>query len=512
MRRAVSSETRKCPGERYEIALPICKARQRNHYPKCLLCRYQAEDESRTQDSDPNVPASIFQSCAVLGAVPDEMNEYVARKVGVGAAQFLRAQSWGASGLVVAYDMRESSRGLCRAFAEGVNQGGLDTVSLGITAPEVLSFELRTAHYAGSAYVSGAAGAPEVSGIRLTRGDGTPLGFKNGLDKIGLIARRLKTGRSRTEGEHGFLDPRSRYRAAVLKFASGFNRLRIALDAGGGVAADLMPYVFEDQGISIIGLHFKSDAAVRLLGRGFPHPEVVQLMKEQIPAGGAVLGAAVDCTGERIAFFDENGDPVRHDAAAALVAGELLRESPSGTIAVDPRASDALREAITAGGGETAAFPTEDLAFRLAVRKNAPLYAADLSGRHFFRDFGDSSSPVTALLIVCSAAGREEVSLASFSADFNRYHSSGQVTISTPSAEVAQAVLDSLKNAFTGAERSFLDGLTVRTDGWWFHVCQPPEGSSELHLSLEARTAGELRRGQREVMQLIKRAQAAAAG
>ena len=65
-------QKRKCPGERYEITAAICKARQCNHYPKCLLCPYHAEDESSAQESDPKVAAAVFGRSAIMGSVPEE--------------------------------------------------------------------------------------------------------------------------------------------------------------------------------------------------------------------------------------------------------------------------------------------------------------------------------------------------------------------------------------------------------------------------------------------------------
>ena len=75
----MDEEKRSCPGERYEITWPICRARQANHYPKCLLCGHSASEPAAGMSSDPKVKAAIFRSTCVAGKVPSEVNEYVVR-------------------------------------------------------------------------------------------------------------------------------------------------------------------------------------------------------------------------------------------------------------------------------------------------------------------------------------------------------------------------------------------------------------------------------------------------
>ena len=499
---------RRCPGEKYDITLAICRAREANHYPKCLLCAFHEGEGNQTPSSDPKVGAGIFGPDAVLGKVPAEMDEYVMRKVGVAAAQFLRAGSSGASRLVVASDLRETSRALCRAFCEGVNEGGMDTLALGIAPADLLFFVLGTDDAAGAALISGGNSTPEVNGVWLFASDCTPITLSTGLDKIGFIARRLRSGRSRTPGENGFLDPRADYRSFVLTFAPKLEPLKVVVDACCGVSARLVPFVFENSPVEIIPLHFETEDRTRFLGGDFPTPAISSAVKAKVTASRAHLGAAIDFTGERIAFFDEQGARLQDEAAGALIAAELLLHSPSGRIVYDLRCSAALRDGVLKAGGQAFPCPTGPLSLGREMRKKDGLYGLDPSGRHFFKGFFHSPSPIVALLLMCSRLGRSDVALSKLTSGFKSFSHSGELCFKMPSADAAASVISDLKGSAGDAKIELLDGLTARYADCWFNLRQP-EGLAELRLNVEGKTAAVQRRLRLRLTRLIRKAQGA---
>jgi len=497
-----SSRRRRCPGEKYDITPAICRARQHNHYPKCLLCQFH-EAEGGGAESDPRVHASIFRQSCVLGSVPSQINEYVFRKVGAAAVQLIRAGSAGASRIAVAHDLRRSSGGLARALCEGINQAGLDAVSAGAVPEEVLRFVLGSQQFAGGAYVCGGNQREEINGLRLFRGDGMPLGFSNGLDKIGLIARRLRSGRSRMPGQRGVVDPLEGYRSYALKFASALKPLKVVVDACAGSAARTVSFVFEKLPVRLVPSNFDSEGRGAFLGKKFPPPEVSSAVKKAIIAQRAALGAAIDFAGERIVLVDETGSAVRHDAVASLIASEMLHRHQGGRILYDLRASAALAEDIVAAGGQPLRGPTDATSMALEMYRKEALYGADLEGRHFFRDFFRAGSPLIALLMVASFISRTGRKLSRCGLDFQRYRHSGELALKMPSAKVAGAVMDGLKGQFKEADRDLLDGLTVRFGNWWFNVRQPPD-SAQLRLNVEGRSPADERRGRERIIGIIK--------
>jgi phosphomannomutase len=499
-------EARRCPGERYDITPAICTARQANHYPKCMLCKQRTGQPDEAAASDPKVTPTIFRTTSVAGRVPSEINEYTVRRVGTAAAQYLRAQSPDITNMVVGCDLRESSRNFCRILCEGISLGGLHAVSIGAAAPEVLRFALGSRQFGAGAFVSGCHAAENINGIRLYRANGAPLGFETGLDKIGLIARRLKPGRTRAASHREMLKPVDDYRSYVVKFAGRLTAQKVVLDASCGIAARLIPSVFRRLPVEIVPCHFDAGGRSALLGKRFPSAEVQGAIKKAARSNGARFGAAIDFDGDLIAFYDETGTLVRADVAAALIAGELLNRHPGARVAYDLRFTAAFREDVRRAGGRPLECPANLIALDTAVRQKDVLYAADATGRCFFRDLFGAESPTLALLSMCSLLSRKPEPLSQLAAAVLRYSHSGELSYDMPSAEAAGDAMLELREQFSGAQCELLDGQTVRMENWWFNIRQPG-GGALLKLNVEGRTGGETRRGRMSIERVIKKHQ-----
>jgi phosphomannomutase len=503
-------EMRTCPGEHAPISLAICRTRQRNHYPKCLLCQYRSEEGQGTASTDSKVNPAIFGSCAIRGRVPSDINEYVVRKVGVSAAQFMRSQTPSGSRLLVGCDLRENSRGFVRIFCEGVNKGGMDTVNLGPCPPEMLAFMLGTEGGAGGAFIGAGNSADNVNGIRLWGSDGMPVGFDTGLQKIGLIARRLRSSRSRLPGQMLHASPTQDYLAYVRKFAPKLGRLRVAADGGHGVAGRLLTNLARELPLRLTRRNFDEAPHSDVLGRAFPDSGMLQDLGASVREADARFGAAFDFSGERIVFVDERGSTLRSDVAAGLIATELLCRAPGSPVAYDLRCTGALGQRVKAHNGQPLPGPVERVAFARHVRRTEAVYGADLSGLHHFKSFFRFPSPFVAFMLMCAHLTRHEEPVSELCADLRRFEQSGEVSVPMPSADAAAAVLQRVRDALPRGERELIDGVTVRMEGWWFNLRRPGK-APELRLNIEAADRRTLRDARRRVDSLVKQAAEAVA-
>jgi phosphomannomutase len=224
---------------------------------------------------------------------------------------------------------------------------------------------------------------------------------------------------------------------------------------------------------------------------------------------GAAAGAAFDFPGERVVFFDERGRRLRHDTAAGLVATELLTQNPGGCVTYDLRSSATLGARVRQMDGQPVSAPTGRQAFARHFRRNEALYGADASGLHYFRDFFRFPSPMLALLVFCTHLSREGRRVSELAGELDRFSHSGEISIGLPSAEAAGPVLSRVRDEFQHAEREMIDGLTVRTQDWWFNLRQPGK-ASELRLNVEGRNSRAVRRGRQTVERIVQSALAEA--
>ncbi|HLA38052.1 MAG TPA: hypothetical protein VJZ02_06275, partial [Candidatus Brocadiales bacterium] len=96
----MSTEERRCLGERYTISLTICKGRQKRRYPKCLSCQYR-DVENFPEPYNPavsktHIPSGraaldkgedIFKGYDIRGLYPGQLNEAHAKRIGSAIVQ-----------------------------------------------------------------------------------------------------------------------------------------------------------------------------------------------------------------------------------------------------------------------------------------------------------------------------------------------------------------------------------------------------------------------------------------
>ena len=123
--------------------------------------------------------SGVVKAYDVRGVVPDQWDETAARALGAALAEFVHAES-GATAVVTAHDMRESSVPLSRAFAEGVISRGLDVVEAGLGSTDLLYFAAGSLDLPGAMFTASHNPA-QYNGIKLCRAGATPVGQESGL-------------------------------------------------------------------------------------------------------------------------------------------------------------------------------------------------------------------------------------------------------------------------------------------------------------------------------------------
>ena len=281
------------------------------------------------------------------------------------------------------------------------------------------------------------------------------------------------------------------------------------VDAAAGLAARMVPYVLEGLPARQMAQNFDRETGQQFLGQPFPAERACKKLTRRMQTKGADLGAAFDFAADRVCFFDETGARVRQDAAATLLARELLRRHGGGVMVYDLRASAAFREVVSKGGGSAVSSPVGRLAVARQMRQTDALYATDLMGRHYFKGFYRSNSPMVALLLMCSIVSRSEKPMSELVGDIDRYHHSGEIKVKTPSPEAAREALERVDHEYQDAERERKDGLTVRFPTWWFNL-RGVGDRPELRLNVEGRTEEDEQAGRREVLKIVEKASSAA--
>src|SRR5690606_10971886 len=84
------------------------------------------------------LPDAVFKAYDIRGIVPSQLNPDFAYRLGLALAQ--RATQEGVDTLVVGCDGRHSSPDLSKALQNGINDGGINTLDIGIVPTPLVYF------------------------------------------------------------------------------------------------------------------------------------------------------------------------------------------------------------------------------------------------------------------------------------------------------------------------------------------------------------------------------------
>jgi phosphomannomutase len=157
-------------------------------------------------------------------------------------------------------------------------------------------------------------------------------------------------------GEAERVDVLPGYRRAVVDYARGhgapLDGLRVAADAGNGVAARAVPQVLRELGGHVVTLNGNVDG--HFPGReSKPTPESLADLRAFVADGEFALGMGFDGDADRIVVVDADGEVVHEDTVLAVLAEHYTRAASVGdpVVVTTPNASARIDERVRAAGG-----------------------------------------------------------------------------------------------------------------------------------------------------------------
>jgi phosphomannomutase len=431
--------------------------------------------------------SSIIKAYDVRGVVPDQWDEDVARRIGAAFAEFVVSDS-GATAVVTAHDMRDSSIPLSRAFAEGVTSRGVDVVEAGLGSTDLLYFAAGSLDLPGAMFTASHNPA-KYNGIKMCRAGAAPIGQDSGL---ATIREWAETGRfDRQPGREGSVTQRDvleEYAAYLRSLVdlSTSRPLKVVVDAGNGMGGHTVPVVLSGLPLDVVPLYFELDGS-------FPNHEANPLdpanlvdLQAAVVEHGADIGLAFDGDADRVFVVDETGAPVSPSAITALVALRELAKGRGNVIIHNLITSRAVPEIVREHGGSPVRTRVGHSFIKAEMARTDAVFGGEHSAHYYFRDFWRADTGMLAAMHVLAALGEQGRPLSELTAAYSRYAASGEInsTVDDAAARVAQ-----VKGSFgeqDGVTVDELDGLTVElSDGAWFNL-RASNTEPLLRLNVEA--------------------------
>jgi phosphomannomutase len=441
---------------------------------------------------------AIFKAYDVRGTVPDQVDDDLARRVG---NAFVAVT--GADKVVVGYDMRPSSPDLSRAFAEGAATAGADVTLIGLASTDQLYF--ASGHLARPGAMFTASHNPaRYNGIKMCRAHATPIGMETGLAEI---RDRVAAGEKLTGERTGEIDEQDlleEYATYLLSLAPVRGRhLKVAVDAGNGMAGMTAPAVLGQVDVEVVPLYFELDGT-------FPNHEANPIepanlvdLQASVRESGADIGLAFDGDADRCFLVDERGELVSPSVLTALIAARELAKQPGATIIHNLITSRAVPEIVEELGGKPVRTRVGHSFIKATMAETDAIFGGEHSGHFYFRDFWRADSGMLAALHALAALAEQDAPLSEVLAPYSRHVASGEINTEVADQQTMLARLEESWGSRPGVTLDHLDGLSVLHDDWWFNV-RASNTEPLLRLNAEGKDAETMHRIRDEVLAMIR--------
>ena len=467
------------------------------------------------------MPAEVFRAYDIRGITPDPLGPDLVRAVGWSIAR--EARELGESRIAIGRDGRLTGPLLRDALTRGLLAGGVSVVDMGALPTPILYFAAR--EFGSGVMVTGSHNPPDYNGLKITLAGETLFGariqrLRERLEAHGWPRTPVPDGTSTGGSPRGGAgaaragieltshDPREAYVQDVIGRIVPGRRLRIAVDAGNGIAGAVAPRLLRSLGHDVIELHCEVD------GR-FPHhppdtsvAECYRDLSRVVVEERADLGLAFDGDGDRVGVVDGTGEIVWPDRFMMLYAEEILTRDPGAIIVHDVKCTRHLGEFIAKRGGRAVMGRTGHSYIKQMLKDTGAALAGEMSGHIFFSDrwygFDDALYAAARLLEILAASPESPTARL---AALPKGISTPELRIEMREGEpepFMERLIGAIRDApgFGGARLDTLDGVRAElADGW--ALIRASNTSPSLTLRLEADTEAALERIASDVRGLI---------
>lgn len=455
---------------------------------------------------------AVIKAYDVRGLLGEQIDESFVFDVGSAFARLVKAEQPDSSAslrVVVGRDMRDSSPSLAQAFTEGVTAQGVDVVQIGLASTDQLYFASGLLDCPGAMFTASHNPAA-YNGIKLCRAGAKPVGKDTGLS---VISDELINGVPAYDGSVGAVTERDvlaeygEFLRSLVQL-SGARPLRVAVDAGNGMAGHTTPAVLGAiSSITLSPLYFELDG-------NFPNheanpldPENLRDLQAFVATESADIGLAFDGDADRCFVVDERGRAVSPSAVTALVARRELDREIGGTIIHNLITSRAVPELVVEHGGTPVRSRVGHSFIKALMAETGAIFGGEHSAHYYFRDFWGADSGMLAALHVLAALSEQDRPLSDLMSDYERYASSGEINFRVSDAKACiDEVLKSFGTQIVSIDH--LDGVTVDIGaGTWFNL-RTSNTEPLLRLNVEARTDEDVAAVVARVTELVDRTEA----
>ena len=447
------------------------------------------------------MPLPAFKAYDIRGRVPDELNEDLARRIGVALSAQLKPGK-----VVVGHDVRLTSAGLQDALTDGLRGAGRDVIDIGLCGTEEVYFQTDFLKAAGGVMVTASHNPMDYNGMKLVHENARPISSDTGLFAISdAVAADTAPAATPSAGITAQQD-KTAYIEHLLSYVdpAALKPLKIVVNAGNGGAGAIVDLLAPHLPLQFIPINHEPDGN---FPNGIPNPLLQEnraATAEAVIEHGADFGIAWDGDFDRCFFFDHTGRFIEGYYLVGLLAQAALKRHPGGKIVHDPRLVWNTVEMVEQAGGVPVLCKSGHAFIKEKMRAEDAVYGGEMSAHHYFREFAYADSGMIPWLLIAALVSESGRSLADWVEDrMAAFPCSGEINfkVSDAKASVARVMEHFASHAPT---LDHTDGISADFGEWRFNL-RSSNTEPLLRLNVESRgDAGLLKARTDEIADLLK--------
>ncbi len=447
------------------------------------------------------VHPSIFKAYDIRGIVGTTIDDVFAEHLG--RAFGTEAILAGEKAVAVGRDGRVSGPGLAGALIRGLASTGLDVVDLGPVTTPMLYYVAATRGDHGC-----------HSGIQVT-GSHNPKdynGFKMVLAGRAIYGEDIQNLRRRIEAERYFsgpgrsapMDIQAEYLHRIVSDCKLARPMKIVVDSGNGIPGASSPGILRALGCQVQELYSEVDGDFPNHHPDPSKPENLADLIHAVKTTDAELGLAFDGDGDRLGIVTKDGQIIYPDRQIMLLAKDILKRNPGGTVIFDVKCTQRLAPVIQEAGGVPMMYKTGHSLIKAKLKETGAPFAGEMSGHIFFAErwygFDDATYTAARVLEILSRSANVSEVLNALPTSFN----TPELNVPCAEGEPARLVAQLQKTArFPGAAINTIDGLRADYDDG-FGLIRASNTTPVLVMRFEGHTPEALHRIERDFMAALR--------
>jgi len=427
-----------------------------------------SKEKGSTPMSGHRFHSSILREYDIRGIVGETVFEADAEWIGRAFATVLTRKLGRAPVIAVGRDGRLSSPSLESALIAGIMSTGAKVMSIGVGPTPMLYFSVYHLDTDGGMMVTGSHNPPTHNGFKIMIGRKPFFGAMiQDLGKM-VAAGDVVSGKGSREAVSVLEDYVARLASELDDI--DLSGLEVGWDAGNGAAGEAMAMLVKRISGRHVILNEEIDGKFPVHHPDPSEPKNLVQLQETVAQEKLDIGIAFDGDGDRIGAIDSKGRILWGDQLLSVLARDVLKDKPGGTIIADVKASQVLFDEVARLGGKPLMWKTGHSLIKVKMAETGSPLAGEMSGHVFFADryygFDDALYAAVRLLKAVARNGGDLAAL----------RDQLPSPVNTPELRFACAddrkfavvseVRDRLKKE--GADFNDVDGVRVNNaDGWW---------------------------------------------